>query len=56
MKKIKLGEKPGFYCAPRLSPDGKKVAYVDNHLTIWYIDIEQKKPVRIDKDIYSSPD
>jgi len=52
VKKIKLGEKPGFYFAPRWSPDGRKVAYVDNHLTIWYVDIEQKKPVHIDKDIY----
>jgi len=52
VKKIKLGEKPGFYFTPRWSPDGKKVAYVDNHLTIWYVDIEQKKPVRIDKDLY----
>jgi len=52
VKKIKLGENPGFYFAPRWSPDGKKIAYVDNHLTIWYIDIEQKKPVRIDKDVY----
>jgi tricorn protease len=52
VKKIKLGEKPGFYFAPRWSPDGRKVAYVDNHLTIWYIDIEQKKPVRVDKDIF----
>ncbi len=53
VKKIKLGEKPGFYFAPRCSPDGKKLAYVDNHLTIWYIDLEQKKPVRIDKDIFT---
>jgi tricorn protease len=52
VKKIKLSEKPGLYFAPRWSPDGKKVAYVDNHLTIWYVDIEEKKPVRIDKDLY----
>jgi tricorn protease len=56
VKKIKLGEKPGFYFAPRWSPDGKKVAYVDNHLTVWYVDIEQKKPVRIDKDIHYGQD
>jgi tricorn protease len=54
VKKIKLGEKPGFYFSPRWSPDGKKVAYVDNHLTIWYIDIDQKKPVRIDQGAYST--
>jgi tricorn protease len=53
VKKIKLGEKPGFYFAPLWSPDGKNIAYVDHHATIWYIDIEQKKPVRIDADFYS---
>jgi tricorn protease len=52
VKKIKLGEKPGFYFTPRWSPDGQKIAYVDSHQTIWYIDLEQRKPVRIDKDIY----
>jgi len=52
VKKIKLGEKPGFYFAPRWSPDGKKVAYVDHDQTIWYVDLEQKKPFRIDRDIY----
>jgi len=52
VKKIKLGEKPGFYFAPRWSPDGKGVAYVDNHYTIWHVDLERKKPIRIDNDAY----
>jgi tricorn protease len=52
VKKIALGEKPGFYFTPRWSPDSKKIAYVDSHLTIWYIDLEQKKPVKVDKDLY----
>jgi tricorn protease len=52
VKKIVLGETPGFYFTPRWSPDSKKIAYVDSHLTIWYIDIEQKKPVKVDKDLY----
>jgi tricorn protease len=52
VKKIVLGEKPGFYFTPRWSPDSKKIAYVDSHLTIWYIDLEQKKPVKVDKDLY----
>jgi tricorn protease len=52
VKKIALGDKPGFYFTPRWSPDSKKIAYVDSHLTIWYIDIEQQKPVKVDKDMY----
>jgi tricorn protease len=52
VKKIALGDKPGFYFAPRWSPDSKKIAYIDSHLTIWYINIEQKQPVKVDKDMY----
>ncbi|MGA2327611.1 MAG: PDZ domain-containing protein [Bryobacteraceae bacterium] len=52
--KIGLGEKPAFYFALRWSPDSKKIAYLDNHLGLWYIDLEQKKPVLVDKDYYES--
>ena len=48
--KIALAEKPSFYSSPRWSPDSKKIAYVDCHLTLWYIDVDEKKPVRVDKD------
>ena len=51
VKKISLGE-PGFYFSPRWSPDSKKIAYVDSHLGLWYVDVEQKKPVKVDKDYY----
>ena len=54
LKKLSLGDKPAFYSAPRWSPDSKKIAYLDNHLGVWYIDLEQKKPVLVDKDYYSS--
>lgn len=53
VRKIPLGDKPAFYSAPRWSPDGKKIAYIDNHLGVWYIDLDQKKPVLVDKDDYS---
>ncbi len=52
--KLSLGDKPAFYSAPRWSPDSKKIAYLDNHLGIWYIDLEQKRPVLVDKDYYMS--
>jgi len=50
--KIKLGEKPDWYFTPRWSPDSKKVAYNDSHQTLWYVDINDKRPVRVDKDPY----
>jgi tricorn protease len=52
VRKVKLGDKPGFYFTPAWSPDSKKIAYVDNHQTIWYLDLEKGKPVRVDKDPY----
>ena len=48
--RIALDENPSFYYLPRWSPDSKKIAYVDCHLTLWYVDLDKKKPVRVDKD------
>lgn len=48
--RITLGKNPSFYYAPSWSPDNKKIAYVDCHLTLWYVDINTKKPVKVDKD------
>ena len=47
-KKVDLGT--GFYFAPRWSPDNTKIAYLDSHLALWYVDIHQQKPVKVDKD------
>ena len=52
VNKIPLGNTPQFYMAPRWSPDSKKIAYLDNHDGLWYIDLETKKPVRVDIDAY----
>ena len=48
--RIALDKNPSFYYLPRWSPDSKKIAYVDCHLTLWYVDLDKKKPVRVDKD------
>ena len=52
VKKIKLADQPAFYTTPRWSPDSKKIAYLDNHLGLWYVDVEQKRPVKVDTDYY----
>ncbi len=52
--KISLGPSPGFYGSPRWSPDSKKLAYTDAHLGLWYIDLESKKPVKVDTARYGS--
>ena len=49
-KKIRIEAKPTFYMAPRWSPDSKKIAFIDAHLNTWYVDVDQQKPVRVDKD------
>ncbi|MFH0989158.1 MAG: PDZ domain-containing protein [bacterium] len=53
-KVIKLG-KAGFYYNPRWSPDSKKITFTDNHLTLWYLDVEDGKPIKIDADTYDHP-
>ena len=44
-----------FYLMPRWSPDSKKIAYLDAHLNTWYVDIDERKPVKVDKDRYLFP-
>jgi tricorn protease len=48
--RIALEENPSFYYAPLWSPDNKKIAYADCHLNLWYVDLENKKPVKVDTD------
>ena len=51
-RKIKLDDKPSFYFRPRWSPDSRKIAYLDAHLGTWFVDIDERKPIKIDKDRY----
>jgi tricorn protease len=55
VKKISLAEHPSFYYRPVWSPDSKKIAYRDKHLTLWYVDIEKAAPVKVDTTYYYSP-
>jgi tricorn protease len=51
-KKIPLAGKSAFYFAPRWSPDSKHVAFSDNQLNVWRVDLSSGKLVKIDTDYY----
>lgn len=51
---IELQEK-GFYFQPTWSPDSKNLAFTDNKLNVWVIDIEQNTQKKIDADTYYDP-
>jgi tricorn protease len=38
---------------PTWSPDSKKLLYADKSLRLFYVDIDEKRPVQIDKDEYA---
>jgi tricorn protease len=52
--KIPLGASPSIYFSPRWSPDSKKIAFTDSHLSLWCVDLETKKPVKVAQDRYWS--
>ncbi len=48
VKKMKLGDKPGFFFNPTWSPDSKKIAYLDQQISLWYLDVESGKNTKVD--------
>lgn len=37
---------------PLWSPDSKKIVYSDKKLRLWYVDVNEKKPVEVDHSLY----
>ncbi len=51
---IGLGDPPSFFFHPVWSPDSRKIAYTDKRLNVWYVDLNNPTPVKIDTDTYFS--
>ncbi len=42
----------GFKFGPSWSPDSKKIAWADKDLNLWWVDVSEKKPVKVDHGEY----
>lgn len=56
VKKINLGNPPSYFYDPVWSPDSKKIAYTDKRLSVWYVDLDKGTPVKIDSDVFETPE
>ncbi len=54
VKKIDLGSPPSFFYSPVWSPDSTKIVYSDKRLNLWYVDLANPKPVKIDTNTYDA--
>jgi tricorn protease len=52
-ERIDLGNPPSYFFYPTWSPDSKKIAYADKRLNLWYVDLENKKPVKVSQDRFT---
>ncbi len=56
VKKLALGNAPGFFSSAVWSPDSKKIAYNDNHMNLWYLDVEKGVNTKVDTNPYGTLD
>ena len=52
VRKINLGNPPSFFYSPTWSPDSKKIAFSDKRLNLWYVDIDDGRPAKVDTNPY----
>ena len=51
---ISLGD-PTFYHYVQWSPDGDKLVYTDKRLNLWWMDVDHRRPLRVDSDTFDEP-
>jgi tricorn protease len=49
---IGLGTPPSYFFTPTWSPDAGKIAYTDKRLNLWYVDLANPTPVKVDTQTY----
>ncbi len=49
---IGLGNPPSYFFTPTWSPDARKIAYTDKRLNLWYVDLDNPTPVKVDTQTY----
>jgi tricorn protease len=55
VKKIDLGKPPSFFYTPTWSPDNKMIAYSDKRLNLWFVELSNPTPRKVDTDLYDTP-
>jgi len=51
-KVIDLGPSPSYFYSPHWSPDSKRILYSDKKLNLWYLDVDNPHPVKVDTENY----
>lgn len=56
IRKIPVESHPSFYSELVWSPDGRKLAFSDKRLALWFVNLDKGTPQRIDVSTYSGQD
>jgi tricorn protease len=52
VRKITLDAPPSYYYNLRWSPDSKKLTYADKRLNLWYLNLTNGVPIKVDTEYY----